>query len=149
MISIIKNKLTFMALILMILNSVSVLAVNTVIVNLPSQNLDWKTTPEGVAFAALRGDRFKESYMAMVKLPAGITSPVHTKSSNMFGVVLEGTFSHMKKGDDPLTAVLLPKGSYYMIPAHLPHISKCVSKVQCVSFLYQDGKFDFITNTEK
>ncbi len=147
--SIIKNKLKFTALILMVLNTASVLAVNTSIVNLPSQNLDWETTPEGVAFAALRGDRFKESYMAMVKLPAGITSPVHAKTSNMFGVVLEGTFSHISEGDDPSNAVLLPKGSYYMIPANLPHISKCVSKVQCVSFLYQDGKFDFITNTEK
>jgi quercetin dioxygenase-like cupin family protein len=113
------------------------------IINIPKDNYDWKVTPEGAAFSALKGDRFKESYMAMVKLPAGIVSPMHVKSANMFGVVISGTFSHIAEGADPSTEVMLPAGSYYMIPAGLAHISKCVSKTECVSFLYQDGKFDF------
>mgnify|MGYP002279565372 CR=1 FL=1 len=119
------------------------------IINLPANNLKWEVTPEGVAFAALKGDRFKESYMAMVLLPAGLTSPLHVKSANMFGVVISGTFSHIAKGADSSTEVLLPTGSYYMIPANLPHISKCVSETECVSFLYQDGKFDFLTRIDK
>ncbi len=136
-----KDKLTMVVLIVTVLNFTSAIATSNLIVNLPSQSLDGKTMPQGVSFAALSGDRFKESYMAMVKLPAGIESPVHTQS-NMFGVVLEGTFFHIKEGDDPSKAVLLSKGSYYMIPANLAHISKCITKVECVSFLYQDGKFD-------
>ncbi len=119
------------------------------IINLPVQNLKWNVTPEGAAFAAVQGDRFKGAYRAMVKLPAGLTSPMHVKSANMFGVVLSGTFSHIAKGADPSTEVLLPAGSYYMIPKNLPHISKCVSATECVSFLYQDGKFDFVTNIDK
>ncbi len=114
------------------------------IINITKQNHIWEKTPEGAAFANLNGDRFKESYMAMVKLPAGIVSPMHIKTSNMFGIVMSGTFSHIAEGAEPSTEVLLPPGSYYMIPAGLPHISKCVSKTECVSFLYQDGKFDFI-----
>jgi len=112
--------------------------------NIASTNMDWKVTPEGAAFASLKGNRFVESYMAMVKLPAGIVSPMHVKSANMFGVVISGTFSHIAQGAEPSTEVLLPPGSYYMIPAGLAHISKCVSKVECISFLYQDGKFDFV-----
>jgi len=122
---------------------------DTRIINLPAGDHIWEVTPEGAAFAALQGDRFKGAYRAMVKLPAGLSSPMHIKSANMFGVVLSGTFSHIAKGAEPSTEVLLPAGSYYMIPANLPHISKCVSTTECVSFLYQDGKFDFITNVTK
>ncbi len=136
--------------IMVILLPVTVSSKNkTTIMNLPASQLNWITTPEGAAFAALNGDRFKEAYMAMVKLPAGIISPMHTKSANMYGMVLSGTFSHIAQGADPSTEVLLPEGSYYMIPANLPHISKCISKTECVSFLYQDGKFDFITGIKK
>ena len=38
------------------------------ITTLPSDDLDWAVTPEGVRFAPLIGDRFEEAYMAMVEL---------------------------------------------------------------------------------
>lgn len=136
-------------MILIIQTSAAIARDDSSIINLPVQNLNWQVTPEGAAFAALRGDRFKTAYMAMVKLPAGLTSPLHVKSANMFGVVLSGTFSHIAKGASASTEILLPAGSYYMIPANLPHISKCVSSTECVSFLYQDGKFDFVTDIDQ
>ena len=40
-------------------------------------HFDWEVTAEGVAFAPLQGDRFVESYQAMVRLPAGMVSPPH------------------------------------------------------------------------
>lgn len=70
---------------------------NIQIISAPPAQFNWETTKEGVSFAPLQGDRFNESYMAMVKLPAG-----------------------------------------------LAHISKCVSDEDCITFLYQDGKFDFL-----
>ena len=112
--------------------------------NEPAEKLDWQKTPEGVAFAALIGDRFAEPYMAMVKLPAGLVSPAHTKTANMFGVILSGSMVHSAVDADPNDDVVLPEGSFYKIPKNLPHISKCVSSTDCVSFLYQDGKFDFL-----
>ncbi len=114
------------------------------IVSLSSKTLDWQTTPEGVAFAALLGDRFAEPYMAMVRLPAGLVSPPHTKSANMFGVMISGSMVHSPFGADPSEETVLPEGSFYKIPKDLPHVSKCVSDVDCVTFLYQDGKFDFL-----
>ena len=114
------------------------------ITNAPLAELNWKTTKEGVGFAPLQGDRFKESYMAMVRLPAGLVSPAHIKTANMYGLVVSGTITNIAVGANDSTVVKLPAGSYYKIPAGLAHISKYVSSVDCVTFLYQDGKFDFL-----
>ncbi|MHA1525381.1 MAG: DUF4437 domain-containing protein [Alphaproteobacteria bacterium] len=114
------------------------------IVNLPPAQLQWETTDQGVGFAPLRGDRFSGAYMSMVKLPAGLVSPAHVKSANMFGIVVRGTLANIVVGADPASEVPLPAGSYYKVPAGLAHVSKCLSKVDCVVFLYQDGKFDFL-----
>lgn len=111
------------------------------IVGIASDRLDWSTTPEGVAFAPLSGDRFAESYMAMVRLPAGLVSPPHVKTSAMFGVVMEGTITHRAVGDGE--ELRLPPGAYYKVPGGVAHVSACVSDVDCVTFVYQDGAFDF------
>lgn len=116
----------------------------SLVINLPPNQLDWETTEEGVAFAPLIGQRFEEPYMAMVQLPGGLISPAHIKTANMFGVVVSGTMVHSAIGADPGKEILLPAGSFYKIPANLPHTSKCVSEADCVTFLYQDGKFDFL-----
>lgn len=118
------------------------------IVNMPPPQLQWETTKEGVGFAALQGDRFAEPYMAMVRLPAGLVSPAHTKTANMYGLVVSGTIANIAVGSDPKTQVKLPTGSWYKIPAGLPHVSKCLSTVDCITFLYQDGKFDFLPVTK-
>ena len=117
---------------------------STKIINIPPTQLQWETTEEGVGFAPLQGDRFKESYMTMVRLPAGLISPAHVKSANMYGLVVSGTITNIAVGAAPATEIKLPTGSYYKIPAGLAHVSKCVSSTDCVTFLYQDEKFDFL-----
>ena len=121
-----------------------VAAADTTIHTIPTAQLGWETTPEGVAFAALEGDRFVEPYMAMVRLPAGLISPAHTKSADMYGVMISGTMTHVPLGADPADGAALPPGSYYRVPAGVPHVSSCISDTDCVTFLYQDGKFDFL-----
>ncbi|WP_299191860.1 DUF4437 domain-containing protein [uncultured Litoreibacter sp.] len=123
------------------------LAADTDIITQPMPALDWATTPEGVAFAPLQGDRFTEDYMAMVRLPAGLVSPPHVKSANMFGVVIEGVMTHAPHGATT-QATPLPTGAFYKIPKDLPHVSSCISDTPCVTFLYQDGKFDFLPVTQ-
>ncbi len=114
------------------------------IVNKPVGELNWQVTGEGVQFAALQGDRFSEAYMAMVRLPAGLVSPAHIKSANMYGLVVSGMMTHNSIENGLDDEVVLSAGSYYKIPAGLAHVSKCVSDVDCVTFLYQDGGFDFL-----
>lgn len=118
-------------------------AADTDIIAQPMPALNWDVTPEGVAVAPLQGDRFTEDYMAMVRLPAGLVSPPHIKSANMFGIVIEGVMTHAAL-DTTDTPTPLPKGAFYKIPKDLAHVSSCISKAPCVTFLYQDGKFDFL-----
>ena len=106
---------------------------------------NWETTPEGVGFAALDGDRFAEPYSAMVRLPAGTVSPLHVKSADMIGVMIEGTMTHTLANQP---AEPIGPGAFYRIPAGLAHISSCVSDVPCITFLYQDGAFDFVPVTQ-
>ena len=127
----------------LILQFVPASADDAVIVNLPADLLAWETTPEGVAFAGLIGDRFAEPYMAMVRLPGGLVSPPHVKTANMFGVIVSGSMVHSRVGEATADEIVLAPGSFYKIPKDLPHVSKCVSEQDCVTFLYQDGKFDF------
>ncbi len=110
--------------------------------------LDWETTPEGVAFAALDGARFEEAYHAMVRLPAGLTSPAHIKSANMFGLMIAGEMAHFAADADAEDAPVVGPGDYYKIPANMPHISACVSAQPCITYLFQDGAFDFIPVTQ-
>jgi uncharacterized RmlC-like cupin family protein len=136
------------------LSAASLCALTTVaasadkIVNIPPPQLQWETTKEGVGFAALQGDRYAEPYMAMVRLPAGLISPAHIKTANMYGLVVSGTIANITVGADLQSQVKLPTGSWYKIPAGLPHVSKCLSTVDCITFLYQDGKFDFLPVTK-
>ena len=60
----------------------------------PPRTLAWETTAEGVAFAALSGDRLSEPFFAMVRLPAGAASPLHFETAAMSGVVIEGRMTH-------------------------------------------------------
>jgi len=108
--------------------------------------LDWQTTTEGVAFAALRGNRFEEAYQAMVELPAGTVSPPHVKSANMYSVMLRGEMVHYAKDADAQAATRVGPGGFYHIPAGLEHVSACVSAEPCVAYLYQDGAFDFVVS---
>ncbi len=41
-------------------------------------------------------------------------------------------------------AIPLTEGGFYKVPAGIGHVSSCISDVDCVTFLYQDGKFEFI-----
>ncbi|SDY59805.1 hypothetical protein SAMN05444004_10297 [Jannaschia faecimaris] len=104
----------------------------------------WDKTTEGVAFAPLQGDRFAGPYQAMVRLPAGTVSPMHVKSANMFGVMIAGRMTHVAEGSSTAEPQIIGPGSFYAIPADLPHISACVSIVPCVAYLYQDAAFDFV-----
>lgn len=111
---------------------------------LDSNDFKWETTPEGVAFAALQGDRFNASYQALVKLPAGTVSPPHVKSANMYGVMLQGEMVHYANGENQETARKIGPGAFYSISSGTAHVSACVSDVPCVAYLYQDGAFDFL-----
>ncbi|WP_166415460.1 cupin domain-containing protein [Cochlodiniinecator piscidefendens] len=136
------KKAFFSMALIVALSATPVLAADIELIG--ADDITWETTPEGVAFAALQGNRFEETYQAMVRLPAGIVSPPHVKSANMYGVMLQGEMVHYPQGADPEGAQRMGAGSYYHIPSGLAHVSACVSAEPCVAYLYQDGAFDFL-----
>jgi len=111
---------------------------------LGSNDFAWEATPEGVAFAPLQGDRFAETYQALVRLPAGTVSPPHVKTANMYGVILQGEMIHYLSDEDPAAARRMGPGSFYSINSGAAHVSACVSEAPCIAYLYQDGAFDFL-----
>lgn len=133
----------------LVASSVALLLATTIadadpITLLDTDDYRWETTPEGVAFAALQGDRFTEPYQAMVRLPSGTASPPHVKTANMYGIMLQGEMIHYADGEDPNNARRIGPGSFYGIESGTPHVSVCVSDIECIAYLYQDGAFDFL-----
>ncbi|MEP5759343.1 MAG: DUF4437 domain-containing protein [Litoreibacter sp.] len=111
---------------------------------LEANDIEWEITPEGVSFAQLQGNRFVEAYQALVRLPAGIVSPPHVKTANMYGMMLQGEMIHYAFGQNPEDARRIGPGSFYSIESGTPHVSACVSNSECIAYLYQDGAFDFL-----
>lgn len=119
------------------------LAAEPAITILNPADLTWEPSPEGVAFAALTGARFEGSHMTMVELPAGISSPPHIKTATMYGLMIAGDMIHYAADTDATKAPIVGPGGFYTIPAGMAHISACVSDTPCLTYLYQDGAFDF------
>jgi len=74
-------------------------------------------------------------------MPGKFVSPLHTHTSDEWGVIVAGVFANGKPGNPD---ILLPAGSYFFQKADEPHISKCVSENECIIFLSQSGKYDFL-----
>ena len=76
-----------------------------------------------------------------VRMPAGFKSPVHTHTQDYFAVVVEGVGSnHPPEGE----ALPLPSGSYWFQRGEEAHVTECLSGKDCLFFIVQPGKFDYV-----
>ena len=76
-----------------------------------------------------------------VRMPAGFKSAVHTHTEDYYAVVIEGVGANFPAGGK---AVPLPKGSYWFQRGEEPHETQCLSSTDCLFFLVQPGKFDYV-----
>lgn len=97
----------------------------------------------GPKLGNLWGDYKKGPYGALMKLPAGFTSPAHTHSGTYEAVEISGTTSHWLKGEDGSKAKKMTPGSYWQMQGKVEHISSCAPGADCVFYVWQKGKFDF------
>lgn len=74
------------------------------------------------------------------KIPAGFVSPPHSHTGDEWGVIVSGVAVNGKVGND----VPLPVGSYFFQKAGEFHVTKCISPNECIIFLSQGSKYDFI-----
>ncbi len=88
------------------------------------------------------GDLSKGAHSTFVKLPAGFVSPLHTHTEDYYGVVVTGVVANEVDAvskDRPL-----PPGSYWFQKGKAKHVTKCLSANECVVFITQPGKFDYL-----
>lgn len=118
------------------------------LVSFPTADLQWRELPGtgGIKVADVRGSiTGKGPYDAFVIFPAGKDNPYHKHSQNLPTVVLKGTFYAVIDGK----RILYPAGSFYNLPARLPHYSGCEKGEDCLLFQYQADHFDLVPVDEK
>lgn len=112
-------------------------------ISLPVTELKWFDTGVGPLKAApAYGDLSKGPHSTFVKLPAGFISPLHIHTGDYYGVVISGVVSNevdAKVPDRPLAP-----GSYWFQQGNVSHVTKCLSTNECVVFISQTGKFDYL-----
>jgi hypothetical protein len=87
------------------------------------------------------GDLAHGAHGTFIKMPAGFVSPVHTHTEDYWGVVISGVAVNGLPGSPD---VQLPVGSYWFQKGGERHVTKCVSPNECIFFISQHGKFDYV-----
>jgi hypothetical protein len=112
-----------------------------------SEELKWDDVG-GPKLATLTGDYKKGPFGALHKLPAGFTSPMHSHTGAYEAIEIQGTSSHWLKGEDGTKAKKMTPGSYWSMPAKLDHVSSCAPGQDCIFYVWQKTKFDFVPAKE-
>jgi len=99
-------------------------------------------TEKGELFAGpAYGDLQHGHHGTFIHMPHGFVSPVHTHTEDYFAVVIKGVGANDAVGATPKR---LPVGSYWFQRGEEPHITRCLSDTDCVFFIVQPGKFDYV-----
>ncbi|MFL9880981.1 DUF4437 domain-containing protein [Herbaspirillum rhizosphaerae] len=98
---------------------------------------DGKELKAGPAYGNLANGR----HGTFVRAPAGFKSAPHTHTEDYYAVVLKGVGANYQAGGK---AVPLPVGSYWFQRGEESHVTECISDTDCLFFLVQPGKFDYV-----
>lgn len=97
-----------------------------------------------LTFAALWGDRTKPGeYGMLLKLPAGFEAGFHSHTGDYHAVLVQGGWVHTNEGDTSAPKVMSP-GSYVFQPGKQNHNDQCKPGADCILFIHQHAKGDFI-----
>jgi hypothetical protein len=109
-----------------------------------SNELEWVETSPGSPLkrAMLWGDRNSGGdYAMLLRMPAGFVAPIHAHTGDYHGINLQGTWRHSFDGGAQRD---LPPGSYVFQPGMGMHGDSCVGPEDCILFIHQHAKGDFI-----
>lgn len=87
------------------------------------------------------GNPTKGRHGTFIRMPAHFVSPLHTHTADYFGIVIEGVGVNTQPGKSD---VPLHPGSYWFQRGKERHVTKCVSDTDCLFFIYQPNKFDYL-----
>ena len=109
----------------------------------PAAAITWVTTSIGPDAASISGDFSTGRHVTYLRFPAGVKTPVHIHSAGYTGIVVAGVARHYVPGT-PASELDLAAGSFWSMPANLPHISECLPGADCIFALIQDEALDYI-----
>ena len=106
------------------------------------EELKWTALPErpGMQFYVLSGDPKMREYTQLRKVPAGTDNPLHSHSSELKNVIIQGVWY---TGTDAASAKDFGPGSVILMPGNWVHVSGCRAGSECVFYQEGKGKFDF------
>ena len=110
----------------------------------PAGDIKWtemKGGPPGVMYSNLWGDVMKGAYGSFIKLPGGMSNPLHSHSNDVKLVVISGKFWIQPEGGERKE---LGPGSYLFQPGKAKHMNGTVAGSECLVFQESTGKFDFV-----
>lgn len=108
-------------------------------VSIPIEQLRFYKNQDGLTFANAWGDPATGPHSNYIKLPANYAGSLHVHTSNYYGVVVRGVVSNERRAQADRS--LLP-GSYWFQKGGEPHVTKCLSQVECLIFVTSHGAFD-------
>jgi hypothetical protein len=91
------------------------------------------------------GDLAHGAHGTFIKMPAGFVSKVHIHTGDYWGVVISGVAVNGLPGSRD---VQLPVGSYWFQKGGERHVTKCISPNECILFISQHEKFDYVVDAE-
>ncbi len=110
--------------------------------SIPATQINYTETGIGpIKVAPGYGDMTKEAHSNFVKIPGGFNSPPHFHTEDYYAVVVSGVIGNGMEGAQDIP---LPPGSYWFQNGNEKHVTKCLSSNECVFFVTQPGKFDFV-----
>jgi hypothetical protein len=89
------------------------------------------------------GDLAHGAHGTFIKMPAGFVSKIHAHTEDYWGVVISGVAVNGLPGS---ADVSLPVGSYWFQRGGERHVTKCISPNECIFFISQHGKFDYVSD---
>lgn len=111
-------------------------------VSVPVAEMQYTETGIGpIKVAPGYGDMFKGAHSNFVKIPGGFNSPLHFHTEDYYAVVVSGVVGNGVEGAQDIP---LSPGSYWFQSGNEKHVTKCLSSTECVFFVTQPGKFDFM-----
>jgi hypothetical protein len=114
-------------------------------VNVPSGEMTWEPLAPGapLQMAKLWGDRSKGEYAMLLKMPAKAEAGMHAHTLDYHALNVQGIWVHSNEGDAAPAKELGP-GSYVFQPGKQMHNDVCKGPADCILFVHQHGKGDFI-----
>lgn len=109
-------------------------------VSMPAADLQFYRNKDGLTFANAWGDPATGPHSNFIRIISQTSSPQHVHTASYYGTVISGTISNEQEGKPDLP---LGPGSYWYQRGQEPHVTKCLSKSDCLIFVTSKGPFDF------